>query len=308
MTKRSFQSFSGFTLIELLIVIVIFGILAIMVLSSINPIEQISRGRDTARIQLIEHLFRASERMYANNQPPPWVTDVFAAPLNSAAGQLTIANMINVQELKAGFVNGYQKYFVETYMTAQNGYEKRAFCFLPESNAFQDHELTHYTIEGIPTEECPEEGCYLCISTNFEDLANYDPPDSELEPTEEEIQDLCADFDPEWPNYPWTCNSSTTYAYWGCTHFCVTDLGCGDSCLSYGCPEACPPGQRSLMKRHYGVGDGRFECLSHWEETREYYCVPDPYARCDIKSYPSNNSDFVIGCENPRRPIKWIEE
>ncbi|EKD87098.1 MAG: hypothetical protein ACD_37C00044G0003, partial [uncultured bacterium] len=41
------SSESGFTLIELLIVITILGILATAVLAAINPLEQISRGRDT---------------------------------------------------------------------------------------------------------------------------------------------------------------------------------------------------------------------------------------------------------------------
>lgn len=38
------------------------------------------------------------------------------------------------------------------------------------------------------------------------------------------------------------------------------------------------------------------------------YCVADPYARCDIKDYPSDESDFVWGCSDPRRPIRWKEE
>ena len=37
----------GFTMIELLVVISVIGILATAVLSSINPIEQINKGRDT---------------------------------------------------------------------------------------------------------------------------------------------------------------------------------------------------------------------------------------------------------------------
>ena len=39
----------GFTMIELLVVIAIIGVLAAAVLAAINPVEQISKGRDAAR-------------------------------------------------------------------------------------------------------------------------------------------------------------------------------------------------------------------------------------------------------------------
>ena len=43
----SLSSKAGFTMIELLVVIAVIGVLAVAVLSSINPIEQINKGRDT---------------------------------------------------------------------------------------------------------------------------------------------------------------------------------------------------------------------------------------------------------------------
>src|SRR5437773_12488754 len=49
----------GFTLVELLIVMAVIGVLAAIVLVAINPIEQLARGRDTARVQGTGQLGRA---------------------------------------------------------------------------------------------------------------------------------------------------------------------------------------------------------------------------------------------------------
>lgn len=63
---------AGFTMIELLIVITILGILAVAVLSAINPLEQINRGRDTARQGDAEQLLSALERFSAFQERFPW--------------------------------------------------------------------------------------------------------------------------------------------------------------------------------------------------------------------------------------------
>ena len=79
------------------------------------------------------------------------------------------------------------------------------------------------------------------------------------------------------------------------------DLGCID----------CPEGYRRLQKNYYTRDDGTgdfYKCSDHREETVEEYCVPDKYARCDIKDYRSDPSDFVWGCSDPRRPIMWTAE
>ena len=47
--KKTAQSFKGFTLIELLIVIALLGALAVGLLATIDPFEQLKKGRDTSK-------------------------------------------------------------------------------------------------------------------------------------------------------------------------------------------------------------------------------------------------------------------
>lgn len=62
----------GFTLIELLVVISVIGVLAVAVLSSINPVEQINKGRDTGARSDAAQLINAVDRYYATQEKFPW--------------------------------------------------------------------------------------------------------------------------------------------------------------------------------------------------------------------------------------------
>ncbi|KKT31853.1 MAG: hypothetical protein UX04_C0003G0047 [Microgenomates group bacterium GW2011_GWF2_45_18] len=63
---------AGFTMIELLVVIAVIGALATAVLSSINPIEQINKGRDTRMRSDAAQLINAVDRYYASAEKYPW--------------------------------------------------------------------------------------------------------------------------------------------------------------------------------------------------------------------------------------------
>ena len=82
----------GFTMIELLIVISILGILAVMVLAAINPLEQINRGRDTAKRGDAEQLLGAFERYNAFNGYFPWQGDETDTTSTDIDLQMTLVN------------------------------------------------------------------------------------------------------------------------------------------------------------------------------------------------------------------------
>ncbi len=66
----------GFTLVELLIVIALIAILSVAVLSTINPIEQTNKARDSKFKNDAAEVLNASERYYASVQRYQW-TDAY---------------------------------------------------------------------------------------------------------------------------------------------------------------------------------------------------------------------------------------
>lgn len=58
----------GFTLVELIIVIAILGVLATVVLVSLDPAQQLARGRDAGRKTTVGQLSRAVEAYYTGRQ------------------------------------------------------------------------------------------------------------------------------------------------------------------------------------------------------------------------------------------------
>ncbi len=72
--KRSLRN-AGFTMIELLVVIAVIGVLAVAVLSSINPIEQINKGRDTRSRSDAAQLISAVDRYFSIHEKYPWNED-----------------------------------------------------------------------------------------------------------------------------------------------------------------------------------------------------------------------------------------
>lgn len=78
------RAVAGFTMIELLVVISVIGVLAVAVLSSINPIEQINKGRDVRANSDAAQLVNAIDRYYATQEKYPWNVSTYCAP-NCAA-------------------------------------------------------------------------------------------------------------------------------------------------------------------------------------------------------------------------------
>src|SRR5688572_21601084 len=72
---RKLLAQAGFTMIELLVVIAVIGVLSVAVLSSINPIEQINKGRDTRSRSDAAQLINAIDRYFSIHEVYPWNVD-----------------------------------------------------------------------------------------------------------------------------------------------------------------------------------------------------------------------------------------
>jgi len=151
----------GFTMIELLVVIAVIGILAVALLSTLNPLEQIRKGRDTRTRSDVSQLISAGERYNASLGYFPWqasegedlavgTPDIPFIQINGGGSvtgcslaDCTIAGVLNqlttTNEVKSSFID---RLVAPTYADINLYYNDEdtgasvTGCFTPESNTF----------------------------------------------------------------------------------------------------------------------------------------------------------------------------
>lgn len=165
----------GFTLIELLIVIALLGALAVGLLATIDPFEQLKKGRDTSQRNTVSELYNAVLRYYSIKGYFPWntatsTTDTSGPVFTSFTSAIT--ELVAVGELKNRFqdlagTGNLGKIYIYSPTT-----EQAAVCFMPESKSFQADANTIYDSSGITSSGfgagCKGLGgtsltCYYCI-------------------------------------------------------------------------------------------------------------------------------------------------
>lgn len=148
--KHTATKLTGFTLIELLIVIALLGALAVGLLATIDPFEQLKKGRDTSTRNTVSEFYNANLRYYAIKASFPWGTS--AAPsaqaLNDVAITGYIKTLMDTGELKSRFIElAGTGNLAKIYLTSLSA-ESEAVCFKPESKSFQADPNTQYDISG----------------------------------------------------------------------------------------------------------------------------------------------------------------
>lgn len=154
---------AGFTMIELLVVIAVIGILAVALLATLNPLEQIRKGRDTRTRSDSSQLISALERYDASLGYFPWQSgesdEVVAASadipflvLSSdslpagtgtyAADPLAgrLAELTTTSEVKSSFIDritGAAAKDIYLYYNDEVAGPAVTACFIPESSSFQ---------------------------------------------------------------------------------------------------------------------------------------------------------------------------
>lgn len=185
MQKSSFGKLSqkGFTLIELLITIAVIGILAVAVLSAINPIEQVNKGKDTAKKSDAAEFLNAVERYFTTFGCYPWAMGSsgcltsYTKPANTQMSTMTggavggggltstFPELEDKAELKVQFrqrTTSLQNIYVseDTLNLVHN-------CFLPDSKTFQAAAKTKGLQRDGITTGCSgitgATGCHICI-------------------------------------------------------------------------------------------------------------------------------------------------
>ncbi len=190
-----FQNTAGFTMIELLVVISVIGVLAVAVLSSINPIEQINKGRDTRTRSDAAQLINAVDRYFSIHEEYPWNTDTadwtgadviddYEDPIgfdeigtaSFPGGTTTLGtwNWINIlettAEVKAGFVDRLVTDDNVDYVIYKSGSANATMyiCFPPSSNAF-DQEASARCSGGSIDDDVEPIACPANCADSFTD-------------------------------------------------------------------------------------------------------------------------------------------
>lgn len=141
------KSTRGFTLIELLIVIALLGALAVGLLATIDPFEQLKKGRDTAQRNTVSEFYNANLRYYSTKAQFPFGTTGLATT-SVAALPATVTTLVNAGELKNNFMNLAGTGNLGKIYVTSTSQESIAVCYMPESKGFQIDPNTIYDQSG----------------------------------------------------------------------------------------------------------------------------------------------------------------
>lgn len=173
---------AGFTMIELLVVISVIGILAVAVLSSINPIEQINKGRDTRTRTDAANLINASDRYFAIHEVYPWNTTTGTYTSNdvdyesefvftgSADDWDWVDVLVTTAEVKEGYTNRLKN--DDALIIFKEGVSNSTMytCFTPQSEAFKFEAANNCadgtTPGGLGSSVTVPAGITTCVTTD----------------------------------------------------------------------------------------------------------------------------------------------
>ena len=169
--KKAARLRLGFTLIELLIVIALLGALAVGLLATIDPFEQLKKGRDTAQRNTVSEFYNANLRYYSTKAQFPWGTGTLTStPVSGLTSE--VDSLINAGELKNRFMDLAGTGNLSKIFTTSTGAEHIAVCYKPESKGFQIDPNTVYDQSGgtsyITSCKSQTSGglatdCYFCV-------------------------------------------------------------------------------------------------------------------------------------------------
>lgn len=166
----------GFTLIEILVVVALIGALFLGLLATVDPLEQLKKGGDTAKRNLTAQLYNGFIQYYSTQNTFPWTGDVSALLANdntmTAAATGFIPMAISQGVFKADFINlagsNLSKIFLTSTADAQGNRQNLASCFLPDAKSFRLEANAKYGKDGQVSSNCLSataggNPCYWCI-------------------------------------------------------------------------------------------------------------------------------------------------
>jgi prepilin-type N-terminal cleavage/methylation domain-containing protein len=161
---NAFKGVKGFTLIELLVVIGILGILAAALIATIDPFEQLKKGRDTTTRNTTLEYLNALTRYYATHGEFPW--NVSTNPCGLPGANETLADIGDCTlileedgELKQGFGTSVANSGVAEDIAVRAGSGSDvSLCFAPTARSLKAEDASIYTAAcdpNVTNNNCP---------------------------------------------------------------------------------------------------------------------------------------------------------
>lgn len=161
----------GFTLIELLIVIALLGALAVGLLATIDPFEQLKKGRDTSLRNTVTEFYNANLRYYSTKAQFPWGSGATLTGVSVNSLSASVDILVSAGELKNRFQQLAGTANLAKILVTSTSAENVSVCFKPESKSFQIDPITQYDLNGGTTVPNCKSGtagttgtdCYFCV-------------------------------------------------------------------------------------------------------------------------------------------------
>lgn len=166
----------GFTLIELLIVIALLGALAVGLIGAIDPFEQLKKGTDTGRRDLVNQVQTAFIRYYSVKNQMPFAADPTSIDLKTTPVKEAIVNVQSAGELRSDFQTIQAGNLDQIWVTGTGApgttdeQPTVSVCYLPGSKSFQSDVNTKYNKDGsladantCKSAKADGVDCYWCI-------------------------------------------------------------------------------------------------------------------------------------------------
>lgn len=135
----------GFTLIELLIVIALLGALAVGLIGAIDPFEQLKKGTDTGRRDIVNQVQTAIIRYFSVKNATPFAADINpAVTVNDNSFSAALDAIKKSGELRTDFdtIQGANLDYI--YVSGTVDPPTVVVCYKPTSKSFQSDPNTKY--------------------------------------------------------------------------------------------------------------------------------------------------------------------